>query len=166
MSEEKVLTLEDAIKCIQTAVALGAEVPAPIGTFFFEASIHWEKNLDGSPMNSITFGYYKNEADALTELYNMVLDSYSDEFAGPWVPPLANLEDETNVYLNWEEYVELREEYLKSHTKEELINSYYKIRIHKSEILPIHIPLPGQPASMANFKLDDGGFRILKVKVH
>lgn len=44
MGNDMELTLSDAINTVQVAIALGAEILAPVGSYFFEASVYWAKD--------------------------------------------------------------------------------------------------------------------------
>lgn len=118
----KTLALEDAILAIQVAITLGAEIVAPIGVSFFEASVHWSKNEQGDPVTPMNVGYYQTEVDALSAMCDNIISNYSDEWLGPWMPVFY---DDTQESMSWDTYVILRQEYLTSHSNEELITYYF-----------------------------------------
>lgn len=132
MSEDKVMTLEDALNTVQIAIALGAKLPAPAGSHFFEASIHWSD--PGKPSARVmNVGYFASKEAAISSIHNSIISAYAKDLIGPWVPSArANSPD-----IDWDTYAALRQEYLDSHSKEDLINYRFaagKLVIKKIEI--------------------------------
>lgn len=116
------LTLEDAVLAIQVAITLGAEVPAPVGVSFYSLIVHWNKTELLDPMSPHTLGYYKTELDAFNALEDQILSTYSDELTGPWIPVFDPSDED---WMPWETYVTLRQEYLLTHSREDLFNYYF-----------------------------------------
>lgn len=114
-------SLGEALTVVEVAITLGAELPAPKGSFFFLAT------KDHAQVERV-IGYFDTEEEAKKSIRVAIMERFERGFSGPWVSDLVRM-------MKWDdspagkaktliEYNKNKEDYFKENDIEE----FYKNR--------------------------------------
>ena len=108
----------DALRALEVAIALGAEIPAPVKSFVYLATVAVIDEDDGRNDYTDTIGVYQSEVAAKIGLVGWILDRWSQSERAPW-------NDDLEFSAADDEYDLGEKNYLASKTDDEILQDYF-----------------------------------------
>jgi len=106
----------NAVRLFEIAIALGAEIPAPVGSFIWIGHVNIEDQDDYRNDYDYDYGVYQSEISAEAGLVGWILEQWEMSLGSPWNEELNDVDDE---YLSNEKI------YLSENTDKEIIEEYF-----------------------------------------
>lgn len=144
---------DKARDAIGVAIALGAEIPAQVGSyiyfmtishdFFSKSKISFNSNGQTISLgdDGYSIGFYISEEEAKKDLLTLILGRWKKKGNAPWM--INQIRKDDSLSPSSEEYNNLEAEYRKTHDDDSLIKVYaaqgYKFDIQKKKITNAHL---------------------------
>ena len=116
----EVTPLPDALRALEVAIALGAEVAAPVKSFVHIVRVEIVDEDD--PFNNYGYvvGVYQSVEAAKAGLVGWVLERWGDSGRSPFYDSWDNKEDEEDL-----DYEEAEKRYVEANSDDEILKAYF-----------------------------------------
>ena len=127
----------DALKAVDIAIALGAEIPAPVKSFVHIAKVEIVDEDDGRNNYGYIVGAYQSNEDAEAGLVGWVLERWTDAERAPFYDLWdRNQNEDEDEDLD---YDDLEKIYIREHTDKEILKAYFNAFSDSYEIEKVYV---------------------------